>query len=158
MNWQQLCADSVLHNMPYKMELNQQGQIIMSPASVGSVLLQAKIIALLNKLCGDFIVALEFSVETGDGVKVVDVGMLTSTQAAALRNNVTSAFSPLLCIEVFSPSNTLAEMGQKRRLYFATGAEEFWLCSQEGVFTFYDQNGEMSSSRLVADFPAAIEV
>ena len=98
MNWQQLCADPVLQNLPYKMELNQQGQIIMSTASVRYVLLQAKIIALLNQLCPEFIVVPEFPVETDDGIKVVDVGMLTAEQAALLRNNVTSSFSPLLCV------------------------------------------------------------
>ena len=34
MNWQEVCANPALQNLPYKMELNQQGQIIMSPASV----------------------------------------------------------------------------------------------------------------------------
>lgn len=158
MNWQELCADPALQNLPYKMELNQQGQIIMSPASVRHVLFQAKIIALLNQLCPDLIVVPEFPVETDDGVKVVDVGLLTANQAALLKNNVTSSFAPLLCVEVLSPSNTLAEMRQKRRCYFAAGAEEFWLCSQEGAIKFYNQHGEMSGSRLVANFPAAVEL
>jgi hypothetical protein len=44
---------------------------------------------------------------------VVDVGLLTAEQAALLKNNVTASFAPLLCVEVLSPSNTLAEMNHK---------------------------------------------
>jgi hypothetical protein len=77
MNWQEVCMDRVLQNLPYKIELNRQGQIIMRPASVRHVLFQARIIALLNKLDTERLVVPEFPVETGDGVKVVDVGLLT---------------------------------------------------------------------------------
>lgn len=53
MNWQEVCTNPALQNLPYKMELNRQGQIIMSPASVRHVIFQARIIALLNKQTGD---------------------------------------------------------------------------------------------------------
>ena len=158
MNWQQLCADPALQNLPYKMELNQQGQIIMSPASVRYILLQARIIALLNQLCPDLIAVPEFPVETSNGVKVIDVGLLTAEQAALLKNNVTSAFAPLLCVEVLSPSKTLAEMNHKKKLYFNKGAEEFWLCDAQGTMTFYNKNGELSSSELAVQFPANLDL
>jgi hypothetical protein len=32
MNWQEACADPSLTDLPYKIELNQWGQTIMSPA------------------------------------------------------------------------------------------------------------------------------
>ena len=156
MNWQEVCANPVLQNLPYKIELNRQGQIIMSPASVRHVLFQARIIALLNKLDTERLVVPEFPVETGDGVKVVDVGLLTMDQAASFHNNVTSAFAPVLCVKVLSPSNTMAEMNHKKSLYFEVGAEEFWLCGQAGDMSFYNKNGEISTSRLVTHFPAVI--
>ncbi len=34
MNWQQVCEHKDLQNLPFKIELNQRGQIIMSPAKV----------------------------------------------------------------------------------------------------------------------------
>jgi len=40
MNWQEVCTNPALQNLPYKMELNRQGQIIMSPASVRHVIFQ----------------------------------------------------------------------------------------------------------------------
>nr|CAA6828566.1 MAG: Unknown protein [uncultured Thiotrichaceae bacterium] len=158
MNWQEVCENPALQNLPYKMELNQQGQIIMSPASVTHVIFQAKIIALLNKQCPDSLVVPEFPVETDDGVKVVDVGVLEMSQIASLKNNVTSAVAPKICIEVLSPSNTLAEMNHKKALYFEKGAEEFWVCDQLGKMSFYDRNGELGTSQLVGGFPSNIEL
>ncbi|MDM8549434.1 hypothetical protein QUF72_05115 [Desulfobacterales bacterium HSG2] len=32
MNWQEVCEHSDLQNLPFKIELNERGQIIMSPA------------------------------------------------------------------------------------------------------------------------------
>ena len=156
MNWQEVCTNPVLQNLPYKMELNRQGQIIMSPASVRHVLFQAKIIALLNKEAGDWLVVPEFPIETADGVKVADVGLLTMEQAISIKNNITSAFAPIICVEILSPSNTLAEMHHKQTLYFDKGAEEFWLCDQKGNMTFYDKNGELPGSTQMKDFPSNI--
>lgn len=158
MNWQEACENPALQNLPYKVELNQQGQIIMSTASVTRTILRARIIALLNKLCPDSLVVPEFPVETDDGVKVVDVGLLEMSQIASLKNNVTSAVAPKICVEVLSPSNTLAEMKHKKALYFGKGAEEFWLCDQLGSLSFYDRSGELKSSQLVAGFPDQIDL
>ena len=158
MNWQEVCTNPALQNLPYKMELNRQGQIIMSPASVLHVIFQARIIALLNKQIGNWLVVPEFPVETSDGVKVADVGLLTMEQAITVKNNITSAFAPIICIEVLSPSNTLIEMSNKKALYFDKGAEEFWICDQMGNMTFYDKNGELSTSLIVKDFPYNIDI
>lgn len=157
MNWQEVCTNPALQNLPYKMELNRQGQIIMSPASVRHVIFQARIIALLNKQTGDWLVVPEFPVETADGVKVADVGLLTMEQATTVKNNITSAFAPVICVEVLSPSNTLAEMHHKKALYFEKGAEEFWLCDQMGNMTFYNQNGELLTSKKINHFPSNID-
>lgn len=158
MNWQQVCADNSLHDLPYKIELNRQGQIIMSPASVRHAILQAKIIALLNKQAEDYLVVPEFPVETSDGVKVADVGLLTMDQAVVLKDNVTSAVAPVVCVEVLSPGNTFTEMKHKKELYFEKDAQEFWLCDQAGCMSFYGRNGEMNTSQLVAKFPVDIDL
>ncbi|MCI5149762.1 MAG: Uma2 family endonuclease [Candidatus Electrothrix sp. MAN1_4] len=159
MNWQQICTDSSLQNLPYKIELNRQGQIIMSPANVRHAILQAKIIALLNKQAENYLVVPGFPVETSDGVKVADVGLLAMEQAVALKDNVTSAVAPKVCVEVLSPSNnTLTEMQHKKELYFEQGAQEFWICDQTGCMSFYGRNGEIKTSRLVAEFSVDIDL
>ena len=53
-----------------------------------------------------------------------------------------------VCIEVLSPSNTQSEMDEKRGLYFARGANEVWLCDEQGNLSFYDCTGLLPSSSL----------
>jgi len=49
-------------------------------------------------------------------------------------------------------------MTEKRRLYFKAGAEEFWLCSEEGKIRFFTPFGELESSKRVPDFPNKIKL
>jgi Uma2 family endonuclease len=63
----------------------------------------------------------------------------------------------LLCVEVLSSSNTLAEMNHKKELYFEQGAKEFWLCDTQGTMTFYNTKGELSNSELAVQFPARFD-
>ena len=36
------------------------------------------------------------------------------------------------CIEIVSPSNSEAEIREKRALYFGVGATEVWICNLDG--------------------------
>lgn len=67
-----------------------------------------------------------------------------------------SPVMPELVVEVLSPSNTRAEIEEKRRIYFAGGAQEVWTCDADGRMSFYDAGGEISRSRLAPAFPASI--
>ncbi len=158
MNWQQVCESLELQNLPYKIELNHQGQIIMSPASVKHVIFQGKIIRLLNSCKIKGLVVPEFPVATPEGVKVADVALLTEEQVLLVEDHIASSVAPLLCIEVLSPSNTSIEMEYKKRLYFTQGAKEFWLCDAEGIMSFYDHQGQLEHSKLVIDFPLRLKL
>jgi Uma2 family endonuclease len=65
---------------------------------------------------------------------------------------------PEICIEVLSDSNTQAEMAEKRQLYIDAGAEEVWICAENGVMAFYDGDAQIADSILVPDFPGALSV
>ena len=61
-----------------------------------------------------------------------------------------------MCIR--DSSNTAEEMNVKKALYFNNGAQEFWLCDQDGGLRFFDQNGELARSRLAPLLPVSIEI
>src|SRR5271170_7606705 len=42
-----------------------------------------------------------------------------------------------ICIEILSPSNSAAEIAEKRILYFDAGAAEVWICNRDGSLAFY---------------------
>ena len=67
MNWQQVCEDKNLADLPYKIELNRQGQIIMSPTRNKHGLYQGRIAYLLQSLLSHGRVLTECAVDTSEG-------------------------------------------------------------------------------------------
>ena len=53
------------------------------------------------------------------------------------KNSIVHLLAPEICVEVFSPSNSVAEIEGKILLYFERGAQECWTCDGTGVMTFF---------------------
>ena len=156
MNWSDVLADPSLQDLPYKIELNQYGAIVMTPASNRHAILQGKIIKLLLLETSKGSVPVECSVATSKGVRVPDVAWVSEQFLA--RNGETTPFeqAPELCVEVVSPSNSRAEMEEKIQLYLEQGAKEVWLCSEAGELEFFSADGALDASTLFPGFPQKI--
>ena len=76
MEWQEVCDNPALQDLPFKIELNRFGQIVMSPASNWKGALQVRIGARLLSDLGSGEVISECSVQTSDSTKVADVAWL----------------------------------------------------------------------------------
>jgi hypothetical protein len=50
MEWKTVCENEYLQNLPFKIELNKWGQIVMSPVKIKHSFYQGRISALLNSL------------------------------------------------------------------------------------------------------------
>ena len=72
MEWAEVLADPILQDLPYKIELNEYGKIVMSPASNRHSLLQGDLIRLLGGKLPVWIFP-ECPIQTTKGVKVADV-------------------------------------------------------------------------------------
>lgn len=153
MTWEEVCADKTLQDLPYKIELNRHGKIIMSPASIPRIVMQSKIYDLLKSFLKEGFVLMEASIDTDQGVKVADVVYATESFIEKFGHKTSFPLSPPLCVEVISPSNTEEEMGEKRALYFSQGAKEVWICDLSGKMDFYLPTGKEDSSELLPDFP-----
>ncbi|MEI6414776.1 MAG: hypothetical protein WCP34_11035 [Pseudomonadota bacterium] len=53
MLWQEVCADRSLQDLPYKIELNREGMILMSPAKNRHAILQGRLQRLLVRYLKD---------------------------------------------------------------------------------------------------------
>ena len=51
MFWQEACENSSLKDLPFKIEINTQGQLLMTQVKVNHSLIQGKIIGLLYRHC-----------------------------------------------------------------------------------------------------------
>ncbi len=158
MNWTSICEDPLLANLPYKIQTDKWGNIVMSPASNRHGIYQAKIVVLLSRMMDTGTVITECSVETSEGTKVADVAW-ASTQFIQTHKDATPFIeAPEICVEIISRSNTLAEMDEKKELYFARGCKEFWLCDSEGAMKFYKNTGELKHSLIFNQFPDRVEM
>ncbi len=153
MNWAEVCENRQIQDLPFKIELDRWGKIVMSPASNRHGYVQTVIAAHLmqNRRGGKVIT--ECSLETSRGVKVADVAW--GSKAFFDRNGLDTPYreAPEVCVEVVSPSNSDQEIGEKVELYLARGAQEVWVCQETGKIRFYSYQGEVSASSWFDQIP-----
>ena len=153
--WHRALSDPHLRDAPYKVETNAQGQLLLSPHKPQHSFAQVRLTDLLDEHApenGDR--AVEFAVETPDGVKVPDVVWMSDRRIAQIPEGAeASPILPELCIEVLSAGNTKKEMADRIALYLDSGAREVWLVEADGAVTFYDADGERAASALAPSFP-----
>jgi Uma2 family endonuclease len=154
--WNQILEDSALQNLPYKIELNERGNIVMSPASNKHGAIQAAVIVALSRFADSGRVVAECSVQTRLGVKVADVAWGSDGFFRERGHETPYRQSPELCVEIASASNSKAEMEEKIDLYLAKGAKEVWICDENGRVSFFSTKGLLARSAIVERFPLEI--
>ncbi len=158
MSWNQLCEDPQLRDLPYKIETDRYGRLIMTPHKNVHSVYQNTIQFLLHDLAPHGTTAPEFAIETPEGIKVADVVWMTTERRRQMSATDPTRIAPEICIEVTSASNTVEEVADKIRLYFAVGASEVWVC-RNGTMSFYAKAEQaQAQSSLIAAFPPLISV
>lgn len=156
MQWAEVIENPSLRDLPFKIETNRFGQIVMSPASNQHGIVQTRIAAsLVNATCIGETIS-ECSVETNEGVKVADVAWASESFLAIHGDQIAYTAAPELCVEIRSPSNSHLALAEKKALYFQHGAQEVWICDLSGNVTFFDVNGQIERSRLFPEFPRQV--
>lgn len=148
MQWADVLADPTLRDLPYKIELNEYGKIVMTPASNRHGNVQSRISRRLWDAFKKGEVITECSVATDKGVKVADV--VWCSPGFIDKHGLETPYSeaPDICVEIVSPSNNEREMQEKAALYFARGAKEVWVVSETGETKIYGSQGQLGHSKL----------
>ena len=156
--WHRVLHDERLQDLPYRVETNEHGQIILSPHKPRHSFTQIRITDLLREhLDRPGGRAVEFAVATAKGVKVPDVVWISDERAQQIPEDAeASPVMPELVIEVLSATNTEPEMKEKRALYVAEGAQEVWFVGEDGAVRFFDADGSLETSRLAPSFPGKV--
>lgn len=147
MEWATVISNPLLQNLPFKIELNKWGKILMSPASNSHGHIQFEIGAIIKeakKKRGKVI--MECSIQTSQGVKVADVAWASDEFFAKHGYETPYKRAPEICVEIMSPSNSIGEMEEKIELYLAKGAKEVWLVAEDGGIAYYNCEGKMQKS------------
>lgn len=161
LTWEEILADRSLRDLPYKIETNRYHKIIMSPASAWHGSYEHEIGVMLRERLGHGKVINEAPVQTSEGVRVADVAWMSRDRWTPHRRTAALPIAPEICVEILSPSNSREEMLEKMTLYYAKGAQEVWLCDEEGrieFFTALSAPQPVPVSALCPDFPPQINV
>ena len=150
--WQELIDNPMFQNLPYKIELNKFGQILMSPASNKHGILQYKVGSEIEKIKQSGVIILECSILTSEGVRVANVAWLSDEFFAEFGETTPYPKAPEICVEVKSPGNSKAEMEEKIRLYLEKGALEVWIVDEYAKVKFYTHIGEIKKSKIAENF------
>jgi len=149
MQWSEVLENPVLANLPFKIERNKFGKLLMSPASNNHGRLQYAVGRRIEKGNNNGVVIMECSIDTLDGVKVADVVWASDEFIENHGYQTPYDIAPEICVEIISSSNTDAEMQEKIQLYLAKGAKEVWICNSDGVVSFYSHAGKQARSLQV---------
>ena len=157
MQWKDVVTNPSLRDLPFKIETNEWGQIVMTPAKLMHGKYQLKIGMLLTQFMREAGEAtIECAIQTSKGTKVADVAWFSTERWQQVQDEYESPIAPEICIEVISRSNSTDEIEEKKKLYFERGAVEVWVCTLKGKMRFYTEASEIPASALVPDFPKAV--
>jgi len=156
--WREIVEDPSLRDLPYKVETNAQGQLVLSPHKNSHSRLQSALFRRLQQHAPDGLISVEYALATPAGVKAPDVvWMSPGREREMVETGDPATRAPELCIEVMSASNTDAEMQEKRALYRDIGAEEVWVASEEGTIRFFGEE-ERDASAIAPSCLAELDV
>jgi Uma2 family endonuclease len=154
--WREIVSDPHLRELPYTVETNDRGQILLGPHQADHSYLQGDVIGLLYERAGEGRPFPEFPITTDEGVKVPGVVWMTARRREEVDGTGDPpTLAPEICAEGMSESNDWDEMKAKIDLYREAGAEEVWVVEQDGRIRFFT-NEEMEESALVPDVPTSV--
>ncbi len=158
MTWQEILEHPSLKNLPFKIETNEFGQIVLSRENYLHGVYQSCMARTIGAFLPNGLASSETAIRTRKGIKVPDVAWSSYEFFEVHRDKLELSQAPELCVEILSPNNSSKEISGKRKLYFERGTIEVWTCDLNGVVKFYDANGELEASVFANGFPKQIEI
>ncbi len=146
--WHELLADPIFKDLPYKVELNRFGQILMSPASNWHGITQFLVGDKIKSKKKKGVVIVECSILTRDGVRVADVAWASDDFIKEFGESTPYLKAPEICVEVVSPGNSIEEIENKISLYLEKGAIEVWIVEKNKKQRIYGNTGILKESKV----------
>ncbi len=158
MDWAEVVNHPSLQDIPFKIETNEFGEIVMNPVKINHSIFQGRISALLQIMRPASASMVECAIRTSKGTKVADVAWASMEVIEKIQDETEASIAPEICVEVISRSNTETEMREKATLYFERGAIEVWTCDESGNIRFFDKLKEMEKSEMFSKFPNKVQI
>ena len=146
MEWSEVISEPTLQNLPFKIELDRFGKILMSPRTNRNGMIQSQVSCLIAEANPAGRAIIECSIQTPEGTKVADVAWASDAFIAEWGTVTPFPRAPELCVEIVSPSNSREEMRIKTELYLGTGAQEVWIVYLDSHMDVFNVSGQVESS------------
>jgi len=145
--WNELIENPIFQNLPYKVELNKFGTILMSPDSNKRGYLQIEVGSQIKENRKGGRVFAECSILTSEGVRVADVAWGSDEFVEEFGEITPFPKAPEICVEIKSPANSKAEMEEKIRLYLEkrTGSLDCGFEWKNGILFSYRKNKKIET-------------
>lgn len=153
MEWSDVIDNPMLKDLPFKIELNRFGKLLMSPASNKHGIAQSRLGGLLMNKQPSGVTISECSIQTPEGTKVADVAWASDEFIEQWGTVTPFPRAPELCVEIVSPSNSREEMQIKTALYLEAGAEEVWIVYLDSHMEIFTHQGKVDSTELADGIP-----
>jgi len=151
--WNQIVRDPHLSKLPYKVETNARGQIVLSPHKNRHTFRQKAVQKKLDELLSGGEAFQELAIATSGGTKQADVVWTSDDRLTEMKETGDpTTLAPEICVEILSDSNDWEEMHAKRALYREAGAEEVWVVDADGTVRVFDED-ERDRSDIAPAFP-----
>ncbi len=155
--WDEIVRDPALRDLPYKIETNERGQLVLSPNKNWHSDLQEAVADLLREHAPEGRQPPEYALATPKGIKAPDVVWMSPSRKKEMEaTGDPSTLAPEICVEVMSASNTEDEMQEKRALYRDIGAEEVWIVDEDGCIRFFADE-EIDRSAIAPNCPRQVD-
>lgn len=154
--WDEIVRDPSLRDLPYEVETNARGQIVLSPHKAEHSDLQEDLQNLLRNHAPEGRQPPEYPITTSDGVKQTDVAWMSPNRRTEMKKTGDPpTLAPEICVEVLSPNNRWENIEEKIDLYLEAGAEEVWGVDPERHIRFFGEE-EMDRSEIAEAVPEQV--
>ena len=110
MNWQEAVGNQHLRDLPFKIELNEFGQAVMTNRKIIQSVFSGQISFLLSAMRKDGETLISCAIKTRKGTKVADVAWASMEVINKIENETDASVAPEICVEVLSMSNSDREV------------------------------------------------
>jgi len=156
MNWQQISKDDALQDLPYQIELNQWGQIILTPMGIKHGAYQFQIGQLLAQLSNQGQCVMNCALKTRLGTKIIDVAWFSPQRWQRVQDEIQCSQPPEIGVKIVAIDEMETVVQLKKQLYLEAGVEEVWVCDHRGQMSFHTLKGECHHSLFVYEFPQTV--
>ncbi|MEP6900451.1 MAG: hypothetical protein ABJA66_01800 [Actinomycetota bacterium] len=94
MDWKEVIESPYLQDLPFKIETNEFGEIIMNPVKIGHSIYQGQISSLLQTMHPAGIAMVECAIRTHKGTKVADVAWASMKVIKKIRHETDASIAP----------------------------------------------------------------